>query len=43
MTDPITFIVDEAVRVLTNKLVVTRALAEYTFKKDAMFEPAIDP
>jgi hypothetical protein len=38
-----TLIVDEAVRVLTNTLVVVRAFAEYTFKKDAVFEPTIEP
>jgi len=41
-----TFIVDvafERVRVFANTLVVVSALAEYTFKKDAVFEPAIEP
>jgi hypothetical protein len=38
-----TLIVEEAVRVLTNKLVVVSAFAEYTFKKEATFEPAMDP
>jgi hypothetical protein len=38
-----TFIVDEAVNVLTNTLVVVSALADYTFKKEAVFEPAIEP
>jgi hypothetical protein len=38
-----TLIVDEAVRVLTNRLVVVSAFVEYTFKKDAVFEPAMDP
>jgi L-rhamnose isomerase len=46
VTDPITLIVDEAfarVKVFANTLVVTRAFAEYTFKNDAVFEPAMDP
>jgi hypothetical protein len=43
VTDPITLIVEEAVRVLTNTLVVVSAFAEYTFKNDAVFEPTIEP
>jgi hypothetical protein len=42
-TDPITVIVEEAVRVLTNRLVVVSAFAEYKLEKAPTFEPAIEP
>ena len=41
-----TLIVDEAfakVKVFAKRFVVVRAFAEYTFRKDAVFEPACTP
>ena len=41
-----TLMVDEAfarVKVLANRFVVVKAFAEYTFRKDAVFEPARAP